>query len=107
MNMNVMSTTADQVCDTMRLLNNKSRLMILCLLHDGEKSVGELVDAIGAREPAVSQHLALMRHHGIIQARREGRSMIYSVADPQIGQLLEALYGIYCGNEADQRRQGT
>ena len=105
--MNVMSTTADQVCDTMRLLNNKSRLMILCLLHDGEKSVGELVDAIGAREPAVSQHLALMRHHGIIQARREGRSMIYSVADPQIGQLLEALYGIYCGNEADQRRQGT
>lgn len=105
--MNVMSTTADQVCDTMRLLTNKSRLMILCLLHDGEKSVGDLVDAIGAREPAVSQHLALMRHHGIIQARREGRSMIYSVADPQIGQLLEALYGIYCGNEADQRRQGT
>ena len=91
--MNVMSTTANQVCDTMRLLTNKSRLMILCLLHDGEKSVGDLVDAIGAREPAVSQHLALMRHHGIIQARREGRSMIYSVADPQIGQLLEAFYG--------------
>ena len=95
-----MSTTADQVCDTMRLLTNRSRLMILCLLNDGEKSVGELVDALGAREPAVSQQLALMRHSGIIEARREGRSMIYSVADPQIGQLLEALYGIYCGNEA-------
>ena len=60
------------------------RLAVLHLLKDGEKTVNELVDSIGASQSNVSQHLALLRHKGLVNTRREGLSIYYSVSDPKI-----------------------
>ena len=60
------------------------RLAVLHLLKDGEKTVNELVDSIGASQSNVSQHLALLRHKGLVNTRREGLNIYYSVSDPKI-----------------------
>lgn len=81
--------------------------MILCLLTDGEKSVGQLADAIGARDTAVSQQLAVLRRERIVKPRREGQTMFYHIVNPDVAELLEFLYAKYCGNAADQKGEQT
>ncbi len=100
MNMKAMTSTADDVCEIMTLLSNRSRLMILCLLTEGEKSVGQLAEAIGARDTAVSQHLAVLRRERIVKARREGQTMFYRIVREDVGRLLSFLYDTYCGSAA-------
>ena len=79
--------------------------MILCLLTEGEKSVGELAEAIGARDTAVSQQLAVLRRERIVKARREGQTMNYRIVRPDVAELLDFLYATYCGEAAQTRRQ--
>lgn len=100
MNINEITTNAEDVCETLSLLANKSRLMILCQLTEGEKSVGDLAGAIGARETAVSQQLAIMRRERIVKARRDGQTMFYRIIREDIGDLLEFLHATYCGTAA-------
>jgi len=95
-----MNATADDICEIMTLLSNRSRLMILCLLTEGEKSVGELAEAIGSRDTAVSQQLAVLRRERIVKARREGQTMFYRIMRDDIGQILAFLYDTYCGEAA-------
>ena len=102
-----MTATADDICEIMTLLSNRSRLMILCLLTEGEKSVGELAEAIGSRDTAVSQQLAVLRRERIVKARREGQTMFYRIMRDDIGKILAFLYDTYCGEatapkESDQ-----
>jgi len=92
-----MNTAADRVCEIMTLLSNRSRLMILCLLTEGEKSVGQLAEAIGARDTAVSQQLAVLRRERIVKARRHGQTMFYRIVSEDVGDLLDFLYATYCG----------
>ncbi len=103
MNINDMTSAADDVCELMTLLSNKSRLMILCQLTEGERSVGQLAQSIGARETAVSQQLAVLRRERIVKARREGQTMIYRIVRADVGALLEFLYATYCVDGADQK----
>lgn len=100
MNIKEMTTTADDICEIMTLLSNRSRLMILCLLSEGEKSVGELALAIDARDTAVSQQLAVLRRERIVKARREGQTMFYRIVRDDVGQMLAFLYDTYCGDPA-------
>ncbi len=79
--------------------------MILCLLTEGEKSVGELADAIGASDTGVSQQLAVLRRQRIVKARREGQTMYYRVIRPDVAELLDFLYSTYCGDAAQTRRK--
>ena len=95
-----MTEAADQVCEIMTLLSNRSRLMILCLLTEGEKSVGQLAEAIGARDTAVSQQLAVLRRERIVKVRREGQTMFYRIVRQDVGALLEFLYAAYCDQPA-------
>jgi DNA-binding transcriptional ArsR family regulator len=95
-----MNATADEICEIMTLLSNRSRLMILCLLTEGEKSVGELAEAIGSRDTAVSQQLAVLRRERIVKARREGQTMFYRIMRDDIGKMLAFLYDTYCGDAA-------
>lgn len=95
-----MNAAADEVCELMTLLSNRSRLMILCLLTEGEKSVGQLAEAVGARDTAVSQQLAVLRRERIVKARRDGQTMFYRIVDPKAAELLEFLYVKYCGDAA-------
>ena len=80
----------------MTLLSNRNRLMILCQLGDQEMSVGQLAQAIEARETAVSQQLAVLRRERIVKARRQGQTMFYRIIHNEIGGLLEYLNTHFC-----------
>jgi DNA-binding transcriptional ArsR family regulator len=75
--------------DFFRLLGHPARVRILELLRDGERSVGELQLALGLDSSGTSQHLTAMRKQGLLESRRAGTSVFYSVKDPRIFQLLE------------------
>ena len=80
----------------MRALGNERRLMILCQLSDGERSVGALQACIGLSQSALSQHLAVLREDGIVATRREGQTIHYRIADPAASKVIATLAEIYC-----------
>ena len=70
-----MDAAAGQASELLKSLANRHRLLIVCQLIDGERSVGEMADFLGIRDSTVSQHLALLRKDGIVMARREGQTI--------------------------------
>jgi len=91
-----MASAADQASELLKSLANRHRLLILCQLVEGERSVGELVAFLGARDSTVSQHLALLRKDGLVHARREAQTIYYSIASGPARRVLETLFAIYC-----------
>ena len=94
-----MSAAADAASELLKSLANRHRLLILCQLGEGERSVGELAECVGIRDATASQHLALLRKDGLVTARREGQTIWYSVASAPAREVLAALYRIYCQPE--------
>lgn len=76
-----MSTNASGAAYVMKALSNETRIMLMCLLMDGEKSVNTLAETVNMRMPAVSQHLSKMRASGLVTSRREAQTVFYSAAD--------------------------
>ncbi|WP_448661427.1 helix-turn-helix domain-containing protein [Sphingomonas sp. CJ20] len=93
----------DRASSFLKTLSGRSRLLLLCHLLDGEKSVGELARLAGARDTAVSQQLALLRREGMVAARRSGQMIFYSLASAQARQMLEALHGLFCAAPIPER----
>lgn len=91
-----MQAAADYAGDLLKMLANRHRLMILCMLMEGEKSVGQLVELLGARDSTVSQNLATLRRCGLISGRRDGRRIWYRVESSPARGVLEALYNSLC-----------
>lgn len=91
-----MMEQADVASGLMKTLSNPSRLLILCLLVDGEKSVAELETHLETKQPNVSQQLARLRMEGLVKTRREGRVIHYSLADQRVATVLAALHDAYC-----------
>lgn len=91
-----MQQTAEKACALLKAIANPHRLVILCQLVEGERSVGEMADYLGIRDSTVSQNLALLRASGIVDARRDGQTMWYSIQSKEAQQVLETLYRIYC-----------
>lgn len=89
---------AIKAADFLRALGQESRLIILCALTDGEKSVTELEQLLSARKAAVSQQLARLRLQGLVKTRREGKNIFYSLSDDRARQILEAVYDMFCGD---------
>ena len=96
MNVADMAATAGEVSELMKVLSNKHRLMVLCQLVDGEKSVGQLAKLLGLREPAMSQQLAMLRREGLVRPRREAQTIYYALARDDVRQLMAFLYDTYC-----------
>lgn len=94
-----MAAAADAASELLKALGNPNRLMILCQLIEGERSVGDLAAGLGVRGSTVSQHLALLRKDGLVQTRRDGQTIWYSIASAPARQVLETLFRIYCGPE--------
>ncbi|NAZ37004.1 metalloregulator ArsR/SmtB family transcription factor [Rubellimicrobium sp. CFH 75288] len=92
-----MAANAAEAAAFLKSLAHEGRLMILCRLADGERSVSDLEDALGARQPAVSQQLARLRHEGLVEARREGRVVLYRLADDRVERIVRLLYDLFCG----------
>jgi ArsR family transcriptional regulator, virulence genes transcriptional regulator len=85
----------------LKLLGNEHRLLILCFLAaHGEMKVGDLVEAIGLSQSALSQHLALLREDRLVSFRRESQTLYYRVCDDRAARILKLLKDIYCGDLA-------
>lgn len=84
----------------LRALANERRLMILCQLTDGERSVGQLLPLIALSQSALSQHLAVLREEGIVATRRESQVVWYRIADPAALKVVSTLAEIFCPPEA-------
>lgn len=80
----------------LKCLGNEHRLLILCVLSEGEVSVGELNQRIGLSQSSLSQHLGVLREHGLVNTRREAQSIYYSVADTPALELIRLLHDRYC-----------
>ncbi len=95
--MQAMARRADEAAALMRSLSHGARLKVLCELAGGECSVGDLVEASGLSQSALSQHLARLREDGVVTTRRQAQTIYYSVADPKVLRVVRLLYELYCG----------
>lgn len=91
-----MAENAKNATEFMKALAHEARLMILCYLSSGEKSVTELEELLSLRQPTVSQQLARLRAERIIEARRDGKLIYYSIADPRARAMVEQVYEMFC-----------
>ena len=94
-----LSETAEKASELMRVLSNQKRLLILCKLVDGEKSVQQLQEATGLGQSTVSQQLAKLRGEKIVAARRQAQSVYYSMASAEAMAVIETLYRLYCDDD--------
>lgn len=85
-----------QAVGVLKLLANEDRLLLLCQLSQGERCVSELEGGLGIRQPTLSQQLGVLRNEGVVNTRRQGKNIYYSVADPALLEILAVLYRLYC-----------
>jgi len=95
-----MEHAADRATALMKTLGHKGRLMVLCQLASGEKSVGELSSLLNIQQSPLSQHLSRMRKEGLVDTRREAQTIFYSLKADEAGKIIECLYGLYCADGA-------
>jgi DNA-binding transcriptional ArsR family regulator len=95
-----MERAAARVSELMKLLANKHRLLVLCQLAEGEKSVGDLARLLNVREPAMSQQLAVLRREGLVRPRRAAQTIYYALTRDDVRRLMEFLYFTYCSEAA-------
>lgn len=85
----------------LKALSHETRLLILCILSRGEKTVGEIETILGLQQAVVSQQLARLRAEHLVRTRREGRMIFYRIGDPALNELVSVLYKMYC--EPDEK----
>ena len=96
MNIDDFSDKANEAAELLKMMGNEKRLMILCQLGSGEKSVGELEGLIGLKQSALSQHLAKLRAERLVSTRRVSQTVFYALASDEVTTLINTLYGLYC-----------
>ncbi len=98
-----MRQSASEASNLLKALSHENRLLILCMLAEGEKAVTELEQALGMRQPAVSQQLARLRGDELVTARREGKTIYYSIASEEAHQVISLLYKLYCEGLSEKK----
>ena len=96
-----MLENARRATNFLKALAHEGRLMILCHLTSGEKSVTELEELLSARQAAVSQQLARLRMEGLVTYRRDGKAIYYRLGDERARRILESVYDVFCGDGAE------
>lgn len=91
-----MMDNAMRASNFLKAISHEGRLMILCHLASGEKSVTELEELLSARQAAVSQQLSRLRLEGLVTPRREGKAIYYSLTDDRPKQIMEVVYDLFC-----------
>jgi DNA-binding transcriptional ArsR family regulator len=92
----LMVDRAKQASQFLKALSHESRLMILCILSEGEKSVTDLEKLLSMRQSAVSQQLARLRLDGLVETRRDGKAIYYNLANEDVRTILKAIYNVFC-----------
>ncbi len=94
-----MAEKAQRAAEFLKALAHENRLMILCILSQGEKSVSELEEMLSLRQPTVSQQLARLRAEGLVAPRRDGKTIFYSLASEEARVVVGAVYEVFCGRK--------
>jgi DNA-binding transcriptional ArsR family regulator len=97
LNIKEMAKSAAAASALMRALGHEKRLLILCHLAKGELSVGALAERLDLAQSPLSQHLARLRHDGLVDTRREAQTIYYSLGSPEAAKVIKLLYKTYCG----------
>ncbi len=95
-----MMKRAQEASDFLKALGNENRLLLLCLLNDGERSVTELESMLQLRQPTVSQQLARLRAENLVSFRRDGKTIYYSLASEEARQVIKLVYRLFCDPQA-------
>ena len=95
--MDEMMSNATNASNFLKAIGHEGRLMILCHLSTGEKSVTELEELLSARQAAVSQQLSRLRLEGLVSPRRDGKTIYYSLCDDRSRRVIELVYELFCG----------
>ena len=92
---------ARRASDFLKALAHESRLLILCLVAERERSVTELEQILSLRQPAVSQQLARLRMDGLVTTRRDGKTVYYSLANEDVRRIMGVMYEVFCRRDAE------
>ncbi len=98
-NLQALMRRARRASDFLKALAHENRLVILCLLSERERSVTEIEGLLALSQATVSQQLARLRHEGLVEARRDGRVVYYSLADDETRDFIKAVYEKFCRSE--------
>ncbi len=88
--------SAAKACALLKVLANEDRLLILCQLMQGHRSVGELEQLLGIRQPTLSQQLTILRKEKLVTTERSGKYIYYSLASLEVSSIMLTLYELYC-----------
>ena len=99
MNIAELAPRADEAAELLAAMANPKRLVVMCTLMSGERSVGELAELVGLSPAALSQHLGKMRALRLVGTRRDGQTIYYSLASSEVRAVLDTLYKVYCARE--------
>ena len=92
---------AAHAVELLKAMANEWRLMILCQLSEGEKTVSELQDILGLSQSALSQHLAVLRRERVVRSRKEGQSVSYSLAGDDATRVMHTLHDVFCESQGE------
>ncbi|WP_253913222.1 helix-turn-helix transcriptional regulator [Pseudoruegeria sp. HB172150] len=98
--MDRIASNAERASNFLKAISHEGRLMILCHLATGEKSVTELEELLSARQAAVSQQLTRLRLEGLVRPRRDGKAIYYSLTDDRSTQIISVVYDLFCRDSA-------
>lgn len=105
MNIKDLASNSEDAAALLKALANPHRLMILCELHNGERSVSALEAVVPLSQSALSQHLAKLREGGFVATRREAQTIYYSLADRRVARLIGVLHELFCAPAASRHRR--
>ena len=102
--LNELHDMAAHACELLKAMANEWRLMILCQLSEGERTVSELQGMLGLSQSALSQHLAVLRREKIVKARKHAQSVSYSLAGEDAIKVMHTLHDVFCGAAKDSNK---
>ncbi|MGQ0675460.1 MAG: ArsR/SmtB family transcription factor [Rhodospirillales bacterium] len=94
---------ARRASDFLKALSHESRLLVLCLLAERERSVREIEEILSLCQPTVSQQLARLRYDNLVTTRRDGKNIYYRLANDDVREVIEVVYDIFCKRARDKR----
>lgn len=92
-----LKASASKACSLLKSMANEDRLLILCLLSQGERNVGEIEAETSIQQPTLSQQLTKLREDGLVSTRREGKYIYYGLASYEVIEVMQTLSSLYCG----------
>ena len=105
--MKELQRNARRVAGLLKAMSNPARLVILCQIAEGERSVGELERAVGLSQSSISQHLAVLRAQTVVSSRRIGQTVLYSLASKEVEALMATLHAVFCREAVTPRSSAS